>query len=233
MTNWRKHSQTSHVLTPNIQKHRYRLAFEIKRKFFTRVYTHMYESSRLRIQAHQGWPTESCNMSPVFPNVTLNDYKDSGALLTIALQWQHERDGVANHRCPNYSFKHLFRRRSEKISKLCVTGLCEGNQPVTGGSAHMGWVTGKMCPFSLENLCSLLAAYFYANRTLSKRICMKLPQSVTVLQLIYSSCGTLYITYIWSLKKLIIPATFFVVWPQRGIIHWRQTSNISKGFKKE
>ena len=111
------------------------------------VHTHMYKSSRLRIQAHQCWPTESCNMSPVFPNVTLNEYKDSGALLTIALQWQHERDGVANHRCPNYWFKHFSRRRSEKISKLCVTGLCEGNQPVTGGSAHMGWVTGKMFPF--------------------------------------------------------------------------------------
>ena len=27
----------------------------------------------------------------------------------------------------------LFRRRSTKLSKFCVTGLCEGNPPVTGG----------------------------------------------------------------------------------------------------
>ena len=26
----------------------------------------------------------------------------------------------------------LFKRRSKKTSKLCVTGLCEGNSPVTG-----------------------------------------------------------------------------------------------------
>ena len=26
----------------------------------------------------------------------------------------------------------LFRRRSKKASKLCVTGLCAGNSPVTG-----------------------------------------------------------------------------------------------------
>ena len=26
---------------------------------------------------------------------------------------------------------HLFRRRSSKTSKLCITGLCEGNSPVT------------------------------------------------------------------------------------------------------
>ena len=54
---------------------------------------------------------------------------------------------------------------------------------------------------SLGNLCALFAAYFYANRTLSICTCMKLPRSVTVLQLIYSSCRTLCITYIWPLKN--------------------------------
>ena len=48
------------------------------------------------------------------------------------LQWRHnERDGVSNHQ-PHYClFNHLFRRRSKKIHKLRVTGLCEGNSPVT------------------------------------------------------------------------------------------------------
>ena len=49
-------------------------------------------------------------------------------------QWRHnERDGVSNHQCLHCLLNHLFRRRSKKTSKLRVTGLCEGNPPVTGG----------------------------------------------------------------------------------------------------
>ena len=40
---------------------------------------------------------------------------------------------------------HLFRRRSRKISKLCVIGLCEGDSPVN--SIHKGLTTRKMLPF--------------------------------------------------------------------------------------
>ena len=41
----------------------------------------------------------------------------------------------------------LFRRRSKKAWKLRVTGLCEGNSPLTNGSPHKGQVTRKMLPF--------------------------------------------------------------------------------------
>ena len=34
--------------------------------------------------------------------------------------------------CQLFLLNRLFRRRSKKTSKLCVTGLCEGNSPVTG-----------------------------------------------------------------------------------------------------
>ena len=49
------------------------------------------------------------------------------------LQWRHDnRDVISNHRrldcLPNRLFKHI----SKKTSKLRVTGLCEGNLPVTG-----------------------------------------------------------------------------------------------------
>ena len=37
--------------------------------------------------------------------------------------------------------------RSKKKLKLRVTGLCEGNLPVTGGFPHKGLVTQKMIPF--------------------------------------------------------------------------------------
>ena len=53
---------------------------------------------------------------------------------TKSLQWRHyDRDGISNHRRPDRLPNHLFRRRSKKTSKLIVTGLCEGNPPVTDG----------------------------------------------------------------------------------------------------
>ena len=52
---------------------------------------------------------------------------------TCPLQWRHnERDGVANHRRFNCLLNRQSRRWSRKTSKLRVTGLCEGNSPVTG-----------------------------------------------------------------------------------------------------
>ena len=48
------------------------------------------------------------------------------------LQWRHnEREGVSNHQSHYCLLNRLFRRRSKKTSKLRVTGLCEGNSPVT------------------------------------------------------------------------------------------------------
>ena len=54
-------------------------------------------------------------------------------LLDHPLQWYHsEHDGISNHRHLDGVLDCLFRRRSKKTSKLCVTGLCEGNSAVTG-----------------------------------------------------------------------------------------------------
>ena len=51
----------------------------------------------------------------------------------FSLQWRHNGpDGVSNHWLLDCLLSRLFRRRSKKTSKLCVTGLCEGNSPVTG-----------------------------------------------------------------------------------------------------
>ena len=51
----------------------------------------------------------------------------------MALQWRHNgRDGVSNHQPRHSLLNRLFSRRSKKTSKLRVTGLCEGNSPVTG-----------------------------------------------------------------------------------------------------
>ena len=51
----------------------------------------------------------------------------------ISLQCRHnELAGVSNHQPHNCLLNRLFTRRSKKTSKLRVTGLCEGNSPVTG-----------------------------------------------------------------------------------------------------
>ena len=50
-----------------------------------------------------------------------------------ALQWRHNGyDSVWNHQPHDCLLNHLFRRRSKKISKLRVTGLCAKNSPKTG-----------------------------------------------------------------------------------------------------
>ena len=48
-------------------------------------------------------------------------------------QWcSNEHDGVPNHQPHDCLLNRLSRHRSKKTSKLRVTGLCEGNSPVTG-----------------------------------------------------------------------------------------------------
>ena len=51
---------------------------------------------------------------------------------STALQWRYnECEGVSNHRRLVYSIV-CSSADQRKTSKLCVTGLCEGNSPVTG-----------------------------------------------------------------------------------------------------
>ena len=64
------------------------------------------------------------------------------------LQWRYnERTGVWNHRRLDCLLNRLIRHRSKKSSKLRVTGLCEGNPPITGDFPRKGSVTRKMFPF--------------------------------------------------------------------------------------
>ena len=65
-----------------------------------------------------------------------------------ALQWRHKKcDGISNHQRYDCLLSRLYKRRSKKTSKLRVTGLCEGNSPVTGEFPHKVPVTRKMFPF--------------------------------------------------------------------------------------
>ena len=50
-----------------------------------------------------------------------------------SLRWRHNgRDSVWNHQPHDCFLNRLFRRRSQKTSKVSVTGLCAGNSPGTG-----------------------------------------------------------------------------------------------------
>ena len=70
------------------------------------------------------------------------------AVKHIALQWRHnDHDDVSNHQPHDCLLNRLFRRRSNKASKLGVSGLCVGNSPGPVNSPHKGPVTRKMFPF--------------------------------------------------------------------------------------
>ena len=69
-------------------------------------------------------------------------------IFCFTLQWrQNEHGGVSNHWRVHCLLNCWFRRRSKKASKLCVTGLCTGNSPVTGKFPTQRPVTRKMFPF--------------------------------------------------------------------------------------
>ena len=71
-----------------------------------------------------------------------------------------ERDGVSNHQSHDLLLNRLFRRRSKKISKLRVTGLCAGNSLVTGDfpaqrasnaeNVSIWWRHHVLCSYWLE-----------------------------------------------------------------------------------
>ena len=70
------------------------------------------------------------------------------AFLKQSLQWRHNgQDSVSNHQPHDCLLNRLFKRRSEKTSKLRVTGLCAMNSPGTVNSPHKWPVSRKMFPF--------------------------------------------------------------------------------------
>ena len=77
-----------------------------------------------------------------------------GANLT--LQWRHNgRNSVSNHQPYDCLLNRLFRRRSKKTSKLCVTGLCvRGLHRGQVNSPHKWPATRKM--FSFDDVIMIL-----------------------------------------------------------------------------
>ena len=86
---------------------------------------------------------EWLHWNPSYCSLAQNHLND----VTQPLKWRHnEHDGVSNHQPHDFLLSRLFRRISKKTSKLRVTGLSEGNSPVTGEFPTQP-VTRKMFPF--------------------------------------------------------------------------------------
>ena len=67
---------------------------------------------------------------------------------TYSLEWRHyERECVLTHQRLDCLLNRLFWRRSKKISKPRVTGLCEGNLPVSVGFPSQKASNAEMFPF--------------------------------------------------------------------------------------
>ena len=70
-----------------------------------------------------------CGMSPGWHS---QGYYPDSRWYIYTLQWRHNgRNGVSNHQPHHCLLNLLFRRRTNKTSKLRVTGHCEGNSPVS------------------------------------------------------------------------------------------------------
>ena len=108
----------------------------VKRSF--EVFFSLRLKKRLSKQSRGWWfetPSRSlwchCNAKN-FSTEVANPWKWISWII-CTLQWRHnEHDGVSKHRRIVCLLIRFFRRRSKKRSKLRVTGLYEGNQPVTG-----------------------------------------------------------------------------------------------------
>ena len=74
-----------------------------------------------------------------------------------SLQWRHnEHDGVSNHQPHDCLLNRLFMHISTKTSRLRVTGLCEGNSPVTGEFHAQGASNPEM--FSFDDVIMVMVA---------------------------------------------------------------------------
>ena len=131
--------------------------------------------------------------------------------MELALHWRHHgRDGVSNHRRLYCLLNRLFRRKSKNTSKLRVTGLCEGNSPVTGEFPAQRTSNVKNVPCdgiimgmpyffpylwtSLESRSVCQIHGYTINRTRTKRQIKRRCIAVVVLSIVRSELSSSYRT---------------------------------------
>ena len=90
----------------------------------------------------------------------------------ISLQWRHNgRDSVSNHQPHDCLLNRLFRRRSKKTPKLCVTGLFGGNSPGTGEFPAQMASNAENVPIWWRHHVSLISQQFEEPHTEYALVC--------------------------------------------------------------
>ena len=119
---------------------------------------------------------------------------------TLTLQWRYNgRDGVSNHQTHDCLLNRLFRRRSNKTSKLRVTGLCAGNSPATGefpaqmaSNAENIYIWWRHHELWLLKLQDQYPKRSKSNRTNKLDVHRHIRLSLTPLSMMTSSNGTFF-----------------------------------------
>ena len=137
--------------------------------------------------------------------VTLSLAGDSNTTLL----WRHNgRDCVSNHQPNVCLFNRSSRRRSKKISKLRVTGLCAGNSPETGEfpvqmaikaeNVSIWWRhhDTPFCPCTANNAFNM-EWYFYWHR-------------INTMAIFHVACRSVYITNFVSRAQYLMKAYWVV-----------------------
>ena len=132
----------------------------------------------------------------------------------ITLRWRHnDHTGVSNHQPHGCLLNRLFRRRSNKTSKLRGTGLCAGNSPGPVNSPHKGPVTRKMFPFDdvimrrrlIDSpLCPKICNYTWYNEAKCKRFTIFHDVDTWYCSFLELYNSTLGLNYPWT----VIPGLF-------------------------
>ena len=98
----------------------------------TTPWRHMVSLDHRKLHSCLLAPVDLCKHS-IKRKIISNRKNTSRCSWLNPFQWRHnERDGVSDNQRLECLFDRLFRRISKKTSKLCCTGLCEGNSPVIG-----------------------------------------------------------------------------------------------------
>ena len=114
------------------------------------------------------------------------------------LKWYHYNDVIMSTMTSQitsfaivYSTVYLM-RISKKTSTPRVTGLCEGNSPLTGGFRHKGSVTRKMFPFDDVIMLHALRRHLLAQ--------LEVPRNFALSRLLFQMISSDH-THIWQCSQ--------------------------------
>ena len=149
-----------------------------------------------------------------------NVYKSASTL-----QWRHnEHGGVSNYQHLVCLLNRLFRRRSKKTSNLRVTGLCEGNSPVTASNADIVFIwwrhhvchrftifTSRYVFPMVINLYTLLTKSLFFNKGFKSKYGCQSWLKIVATKLFVSYCQ-LFSSFPWPKRWVHYTAFVLMIW---------------------